>query len=211
MSVERRLVDNRTFLLGLDKLYRDSIRRHECTELLLCARAVAGALGIEPADVPVEGYYAEDPRLTEYFRLVRALQNADEHLIPSVESLPEFKRLRAVASAPLYGKSVQQRKLLPVGRDALSEASDKTDPWTASALIESAEKAARELDDISLVGLAARLRDPVVLAALRESVVLYAEVIAAAAARPATPDYVWEVDADLAAHKIRRDCEQAIR
>ncbi len=75
---ERRVVDDRVFLLGLDKLYRDAMKQHERGELLGCARRVAEALHVTPADVPVEGYYAEDERLTEYFRLVRALQDVDE-------------------------------------------------------------------------------------------------------------------------------------
>jgi len=59
------VVDNRVFLLGLDKLYRDAMKRHERGELLACARRVAAPLHETPADVPVEGYYAEDEQLTE--------------------------------------------------------------------------------------------------------------------------------------------------
>ena len=103
MFTERRVVDNRVFLLGLDKLYRDAMKQHERGELLGCTRRVAKALNATPADVPVEGYYAEDERLTEYFRLVRALQDIDESATSKVDSLAEFQRLRDVTSAPLYG------------------------------------------------------------------------------------------------------------
>ena len=203
MFFERRVVDNRTLLLGLDQRYRESIKAHESTELLSCARGVAGALGIAAAHVPIEGYYAENPRLTEYFRLVRALQDVEESLIPSVASLPEFLRLQAVVSAPLFGRPVHKGKLLPVGRDALSEALHKTRPWSLVALSESAAEAARDSDDISLVGLAARVRDGVALVATRESVVLYSEVVDGAALEPPTPTYIWEVDADLVVHARR--------
>src|SRR6266550_2354512 len=66
---EERVVDDRTFLLGLDELYRTGIKPHERTELLVAAREVASALGIPPAaaDAPVEGYYGEDDQLREYF------------------------------------------------------------------------------------------------------------------------------------------------
>jgi hypothetical protein len=67
-------------------------------------------------------------------------------------------------------------------------------------LTEAAREAALAWDDFSLVGLAALVRDSVVLAATRESVVLYAEVAIPSAMpgwqRP--PKYVWEVDEGLA-------------
>lgn len=197
MPLEQCVVDNRVFLLGLDTLYRDAMRQHERAELLLCARTVAAALEVPPADVPVEGYYADDQRLTDYFRLVRALQAVDERRAPEVAGLPQFHRLRDVTSAPLYGRPQPHGRLLPAGRDALSHALLDTRPaWTVERLTAAAHAAAHATDDISLVGLAARTRDPVVLAALRESVVLYAEAMVLGMG----PDreFVWQVDDELA-------------
>jgi hypothetical protein len=54
--VVRLEVDNRTFLLGLDELYRSAMKAREGTELLGCAEQVVNALGVVPAEVPVEGY-----------------------------------------------------------------------------------------------------------------------------------------------------------
>src|SRR5690349_8990226 len=70
MKTERRVVNNRVFLLGLDELYREAMKRHERDELRRCARETASSLSVDPADVPIEGYYSEDERLTEYFRIV---------------------------------------------------------------------------------------------------------------------------------------------
>ncbi len=157
MFTERRVVDNRVLLLGLDKLYRDAMKQHERGELLMCARRVADALHARPADVPVEGYYAEDQQLTEYFRLVRALQEIGEGLASVVSSLPEFQRLRSITSAPLYGRPQHSGKLLPTECDALSQALLDTFPgWTVKRLTAAAYARARETDDVSLVGLAAR-------------------------------------------------------
>jgi hypothetical protein len=64
MRIERLVVDNRVFLLGLDELYRESMKTHERSELLICARETADALSVAPADVPIEGYYTEDEALT---------------------------------------------------------------------------------------------------------------------------------------------------
>ena len=113
MFGEKRVVDNRVFLLGLDYLYRDAMKGHEVGQLLPCARSVAKALAVLPGDVPVEGYYTESPELTEYFCLVRALQEVHESSETRVKSLPEFGRLLDVVSSPIFGRAIQEGKLLP--------------------------------------------------------------------------------------------------
>jgi hypothetical protein len=197
MVTERHVVDNRVFLLGLDHFYREAMKPHERDELLRCAQQTAAALQVKPADVPIEGYYTEDALLTEYFRLMRALQQVDGGAAPQVSRLKAYQRLVEVASAPLYGRPVDNGKLLPAGRDALSQALLDTFPeWTVAGLTEAAYRAALEADDFSLVGLAARAKDAAVLAALRESVVLYAEVMVGG--MPAKVEYEWAVDPALA-------------
>lgn len=198
MSREHRVVDNRTFLLGLDYLYREAVRRHESDGLLRCARRIAAALNVAPADVPIEGYYGEDELLTEYFRLIRALQGVNENFTSKVEPLPEFRRLLDVMSSPIYGSPQFNGKLLPVGCDSLSEALDRTRPaWSVLSLTAAAHTVASQTDDISLVGLAALAQDAVVLTALRESVVLYADE-EFGAMPPPDPKYVWQVDKEIA-------------
>jgi len=195
--MERCVVNNRVFLLGLDALYRKAMKRHERVELLICARKVAGALRIRPVDVPVEGYYADDEYLAEYFRLLRALQDVDGSRTHEVASLPAFLRLREVVGAPLFGIARDEGGLLPVGADSLTQALIETRPgWTIPTLTDAAAATARVIDDCSLVGLAARAEDPVVLAALRESVVLYAQM--AWIGMDADKVFVWNVDPDLA-------------
>lgn len=196
MRVERCVIDNRVFLLGLDQLYRDAMKRQERGELLSCARRVTAALGVAPADVPIEGYYGEHPDLTEYFRLMRALQDVSAAARDAVAGLAEFRRLDEVTSAPLFGRAQDVGKLLPVGRDPLSQALSDTAPdWAAARLTATAATVARDWDDFSLVGLAARWGDAVVLAALRESVVLYAEFMCGGL--PPTYEFVWRVDPEL--------------
>ena len=197
--VDRRIVDNRVFLIGLIRLYREAIKPHERGELLECARRVARELRLAPADWPIEGYYAEDEGLREYFLLMRGLQNAGGSVRSSVEALPEFQRLLAVASSPLYGQPEYGNGLLPTGSDPLTLALRETFPdWTVPTLTALARTKAVENDDFSLVGLAARLNDPVILANSRESVVLYARMVIGAASNPPKPEYVWMVDDELA-------------
>jgi hypothetical protein len=198
--VVRRVVDNRAMLLGLDELYRTAMKEHERTELLRCAERVATALGEAPAEVPVEGYYTEHPALTTYFRLMRALQAVPLDRASRVEPIPEFRRLLAVTSSPIYGAS-ERARLLPIGIDPLSAALRAVDiaQWSVPRLTAEAAKAARAADDISLVGLAARAEDPVVLAALRESVVLHAGIVLGRALVMPRFEYLWQVDPALAA------------
>jgi hypothetical protein len=195
MKTDLRVVNNRVFLLGLDELYREAMKRHERDELLRCARETARTLSVAPADVPIEGYYTEDEALTEYFRLIRALQQVRKGRESEVASLTGFKRLRHVTESPIFGPPFNGLFLLTVGEDALSVALEKTFPeWTVENLTNVAFECAAEFSDFSLVALAALSRDPVVLAALRESVVLYAMAVGGSAMW-SEPEYVWEVDA----------------
>ena len=192
----RRVVDNRVFLIGLNELYRAAIKEREGSELLSCAERVASALRLRPPSVPIEGYYGADADLIRYFILIRALQGTSLKRASEVENLPEFSRLLAVASSPIYGRPVRD-SLLPVGRDPLSEALRIEPVWSLPTLTATAARLAHETDDYSLAGLAARAGDPVALTALRESVVLYTET-ALGRAMFLTSEFVWAVDQELA-------------
>jgi len=195
MPTETRVVDNRVFLLGLDELYRDRMELHERDELLQAARVLCQTLGLQPQGGPVEGYYAEDELLTEYFRRMRALQEVPDSKRPSVEMLPEFHRLLDVCAAPLYGQPFFDGKLLPTGKDPLSKALEVLSPnWTIDGLLTASFDQVIQSDDYSLVGLAALAKDAVVLAALRETAVLYAYLTLGCAAQPVTFVYEWSVD-----------------
>jgi hypothetical protein len=194
-----RVVDDRVLVLGLDMLYREAMKGFEVGELLPCAQKLARELGVQPVDVPVEGYYVESPELTEYFKLMRGLQEVEQEKESAVEHLREFKLLWEVTSSSLYGRPQRPGTLLPVGRDPLSQALLSLDAseWNPVTLLEHAYEAAMEQDDCSLVGLAARIKDAIVLAALRESVVLYAELVAIGFVQEPRYTYEWRVDPEL--------------
>ena len=193
MKREVRIVDNRVFLLALDEMYRAAMKRHEADELLQCAREVANALAVPPADVPIEGYYTESESLTEYFRLMRALQHTSIARARALDGVPAYTRLRQVTESPIFGLPNRGLSLISSGKDALTVALEATFPqWSVENLTRAAYECAAASSDYSLVALAALSRDPVVLAALRESVVLYA--IAAGGAAPQQPEYLWQVD-----------------
>ena len=200
-----RVVDDRTFLLSLDEQYRSIMKRHESDELLHQARAVARTLAVQPAEGPVEGYYVEREELREYFGLMRALQLVHDSRKPEVEKLAAYRRLIDVTSSPLFGVPVWEGKLLPAGQDPLTVALESTamSDWSIPTLTTAAHRAVTESEDCSLVGLAAYTRDPVVITALRESVVLYAAVAYGSAPRVEEWRYEWRVDAELARRAAR--------
>lgn len=196
MKTESRVVDNRVFLLGLDEIYRESMKQHERKELLQCASKVSQLLSISPADVPIEGYYNEDDQLTEYFRLMRALQQVPKSRESELPSEPAFRRLKQVTESPIFGTPVTGQYLLSVSKDALAVALETSpaNDWNIESLTSKAYHHALESDDFSIVALAALSHDTVVLTALRESVVLYVGVVYSGIEMRSKPEYVWRVD-----------------
>ena len=161
-----------------------------------------GFFGTRTLDVPLEGYYGTDPKLAEYFRLMRALQSVSQSRENAVARLPEFRQLWDVSNSPIYGRPERSDKLLPTATDALGQALEDMAPeWTVARLLPAARTAAVQADDYSLVGLGARVEDAVVLTALRESVVLYARLTKWGL--PPPPTFDWKVDPELAAQANR--------
>ena len=195
--METCVVDNQVFLLDLDELYREAMKVQERGELLHHARDLAKRLEVAPANVPIEGYYSEDEHLTEYFRLMRGLQAVDGDRTNEVNRMDGYKRLFAVTSSALFGEATDGGGLFPVGSDALTKALQTTQPWTVPLLTAAAQRIAVTGNDCGLATLAAFPGDPVVLAALRESIVLYA-MFGKLSAQDELPRYDWQVDPELA-------------
>ncbi|GEM_PF-1420295 len=169
------VVDNRVLILGLDNLYRSGMRVFETDVLLGAAETVAGILGVEEAEVPIEGYYHETPELQRYFKLLRALQRRPSNERASVTSTESFSILDTITRSGLYGQHLDDDYLLPGAWDPISEALRTTEvsDWTFDVLAQKALESMEHKDDISLVGLALRTMDPITVVACRESTVLY--------------------------------------
>lgn len=191
-----RIVDNRVLVLGIDQIYRKYMQEFELEFLLPQVEVVAKKLDVNEANVPIEGYYGEHIKLTRYFRLMRALQEVPETSESLVRDLPEFQKIWNVTNSNIFGKPQRNKKLFPQGRDPLSQALDdlKGIGWTAHRIIDRAYEVVNEIDDISLVALAVRLNDPILITALRESVILYAEKVEVGYYQGPEIEYVWKVD-----------------
>ena len=125
---------------------------------------------------------------------MRGLREVDARARPRVEDMAEFRRLSAVTSSPIYGTPVDDGRLLPRARDALSQALAEQYPdWSLQRLIDRAQDVAAGADDCSLVGLAVLSRDAVVVTALRESVVLYAMLTRGGDMDRPNRRYIWRV------------------
>jgi len=194
------VVDNRVLLFGIDAIYRDYMKEFESAFLLPQVEVVAEKLGVSEANVPIEGYYGEHKTLTHYFKLMRALQRVDESSKVLVENLPEYKNILKVSASLIFGKPQNKGKLLTQGRDPLSQALNDTkeNDWKANKIINRAYEVVVNSDDISLVGLAVRLKDPIAITALRESVILHTEGIETGLYQGPKIEYLWQVETDFA-------------
>ncbi len=108
--------------------------------------------------------------------------------------MDEFWRLKEVAESPLFGKP-EGKSLLNANKDILTIVLENNTPnnWNIDFIVNAAWDLAMNRDEFSLVAPAALSRDAVILAALRESVVLYAVPVAGCAKIPKY-EYIWEVD-----------------
>lgn len=193
-------VDNRVLVLGIDEIYRKYMKEFESAFLLPQVEVIAAKLNIHEVNVPIEGYYGEHKTLTRYFKLMRALQQVSDSKKRVVDELPAFQEILRVTSSPIFGKPQYQGSLLPQGRDPLSQAllDTKDFSWNAQNIVDRAYEVVMDSDDISLVGLAVRIQDPIVITALRESVILYAERMEMGRYQGPKIEYIWKVDDEFA-------------
>jgi hypothetical protein len=193
-------VDDRKLLLALDNLYRTHMKVFETECLLPYSRDLMNQLSLQAQNFPIEGYYVESDALKEYFLNIRTLQKRSNVDAKPVRNSEPYQALLKVLSSEIYGsKLLQSEGFFPERLNSLYFALDTTEPndWTVEALTDKAYQFSVADNDISLVGLAAFIQDAVVLAALRESVVLYSAIAAGSPLEPPTYKYVWNVSEEL--------------
>jgi len=91
------VVDNLQYFRAVDSEVRKHMKRFEAGLLPIARQAVKDA-GFPVKDVPIEGYYHENPELREYFTLIRTLQdNFTKKITPTIEKLHD------VYTHPIFG------------------------------------------------------------------------------------------------------------
>lgn len=192
---DKRIIDNRVFLLGLDALFREAQKRYETSILLPIVRDIKDDLALTPQDVLIEGYYTETPELKEHFLLVRSLQTFPKKTTERVKDREGLHRLLSYTSSKIFGRSLEEDRFLPVMVDPLAEALRRTYPkWNIPNLTAVASDVAKEWNDVSLVGLACLANDCCVITALKESAVLYGSKVVGVFFDKRKPTYEWRVD-----------------
>lgn len=190
------IVDNRTFLIGLDYLFRKNQKRFETETLLPIVEGVNNDLNLEIKNFPVEGYYNETEELKRYFTIIRNLQGVEIDKEVEIRDINGFNRLLSYVGSKIFGEGIRE-KLLPRCIDSLGKAIGETYPnWNILNITETANKIFLGTRDYSLVGLACYIKDEVAITALRESVVLYSGVILGASMM-IKKSYKWSVDKEL--------------
>lgn len=197
-NITTRTVDDRTLILALDFLYRESMKVFEKETLLPESRKLLDELALSAIDAPVEGYYCESEELKEYFLNIRTLQQCPMERKREVESLEPYRLISKVMSSEIFG-SGRSGGFLPKRFDPLYYALQNVPvgKWAVETLAAEAHAISSKTDDISLVGIAASVNDAVALTALRESVALYGVVAAGCATKPIKVEYKWNVEPDV--------------
>ncbi len=196
-----RKVDNRSLVLSLDGKYRSEMMWFEEKKLLPAAKKLTDILNIKPPEVPIEGYYDSSPKLTEYFTIMRALQNLSDEDSRKVNDSDEYQLLFSVTGSPIYGQKNDSGGFFPLMKDPLNLALENTpvENWNAETLVDRAYQFTKETEDCSLVGLGALCRDAILITAFKESTVLYWLEMFGAAQCIEPPRYVyeWNVDKEI--------------
>jgi len=196
--IKERIIGDREVILGLDYLYRNSMKMHERKTLLPCADTLVKKLSIPIEDVPIEGYYSETPELTYYFKLIKSLQNVNIVRRSEISDMKEYQKLLEVFGSPIYGESNFENSIFPHAVDPISTSLKKFSPawWKAVSIINEAYENIKDSNNFSLTGIGILTKDPVVITALRESAVLFLSVERAS---PETPkyQYIWSVSSNI--------------
>lgn len=179
------------FVIGLDELFRESMKAFEVNTLLPLARRVHEKVGGGIPDVPIEGYYTESAELREYFCTVRKLQNTEVEKVPA-EASADLARLSRVLSSRAFGRRRGTTVALPLLTNPLTEALLRVPEWTIDSLM-TASKGALLDTDVCLVSVAIETGDPVCVCATRETLAL--ELLLAAGT---TPQARWDVSPAVA-------------
>ncbi|MFT7537670.1 MAG: ferredoxin [Hyphomicrobiaceae bacterium] len=156
-------VHNRVLLQGLTVMFQRALALSIKNELHGCARRVAHVLDLKLTNCRVPDFCTGDEALTEYHQIVHALQQLPATEKARVETLPEFARLAAVTTSPLFGLPAESDRLLPTREDAIVRALTTVATWSIEAVTTAAQSIAVKANDISLVGLAAQAGDPMLM------------------------------------------------
>ena len=177
------VVNDFVLILSLDSFYRDCMKKYEAEDLLPLVKNIFEELKISPGEFPVEGYYYETDELKSYFNHVKTLQTLEQESIKCKEkiyNMSGYKKLTELFCSGLYGIYEYEGFLLPAVRDPIYyslKSLQQPEKWNAENILNEAYTIIKDTEDTTIVGLGILLKNPVIVTALKESVVLYNDIL----------------------------------
>ena len=216
-------MDERTLLQGLIVMFQRALSASIKRELYGCAQRLANKLNLKPVRScgVIPDFCKGDAILSRYFQIVEELRHVCWR--KRVQAMPDFQRIEAVMASPLFGlrtsrsdsltmacrrcgplgfahkqqlgrpQDALDRAVIAIGRDTLAQSPGTAATCSITELTTSAQSIAVEADDVSLVGLAARIGDPMLMILAR------AQPRAGHLLDDSGEEFDWQVDAAFAA------------
>ena len=194
------IVGDFELILGLDSFYRNKMKKYE-EKLLPLIREILNKLNKSPEKFLVEGYYYETEKLTEYFNCIKTLKQVPIIHQKKIKKLPGYKKIIQLYCSGLYGEYKFDKNILPTVKDAIYYTLETlpVNKWNKDNILDTAYEIIKDTNNYSIINLGIILKNPVIITALRESVVLYSEFICTGAPPPIIyiHKYIWNVSKNI--------------
>lgn len=198
-------INNVDYFHMIDNEIRPAMMDYETKQLLPVAQNVIGDL--ETQEYPVEGYYYKTPELTEYFTIIRNIQENKKIYKEINTKTDEFQRLYDFTDRTLWGAVSSDRTKSPLPRRydilglTLKSFEDPIKgpfvkrPWTIDKIMDRIKDFAT--GTINLVELAYKIGSLECLVAGAETNILYREITHITGSSGTNPEIIWNVDPEI--------------
>jgi hypothetical protein len=200
--INEHIVGDFELILALDAFYRHRMQKYETEDLLPLVIEIFQKLGISPDKFPIEGYYYESEKLESYFNYIKTFQQVSIKHKEDLQNMLGYKKLTELYCSGLYGKYEYKDNILPQVKDPVYYAMESlsTEKWNVKNILDMAYTIINDIGNTTIIGLGILLKNPVIVTALRESVVLFPEFYTAG-----DPDftikyinkYIWNVSKEI--------------
>jgi hypothetical protein len=196
------VVSDFELILGLDSFYREQMQQYETKQLLPLVIELFEKLGVSPKKYPMEGYYYKSEKLKNYFNYIKTLREVSIKHKDDVQNMLGYKKLTELFCSGLYGKYEYDDKILPNVKDPIYYALESlsVENWNVKNILNTAHTIINDTNNTTIIGLGIIIKNPVIVTALRETAVLYADILCAG-----VPDftikyinkYIWNVSKEI--------------
>jgi hypothetical protein len=178
------------------------MKKYETKYLLPLVIELFKKLAITQKEYPIEGYYYESEELKNYFNYIKTFQQVSIKYKKDIQNMLGYKKLTELYCSGLYGKYEYKNNILPQIKDPIYYALESlsVENWNVKNIINEAFTIINDIGNTTIIGLGIALKNPVIVTALRESVVLYPDFYCTG-----VPDftikyinkYIWNVSKEI--------------